>query len=618
MKACSSTKGGCFLVASLSILICGLAAFAQTSDRNTVPVVTIQATTPGASSPATPGVFTVFRSGNTNAALAVYYMIGGLASNGVDYARISGEVTIPAGAISGAIVITPLDNPPLPPLAYKTVALQLTPPPLARAERIPDEYQIGVPGNAVLEITAPPLGIYEPPNGAVFYTPTNIQITAIASGIGIFATNVEFFAGATDLGSGTPAGASPGGASTDYFLTWTNPWPGNYALTAVAKCGSPFISSVTITSQPVKITVLRGLPTHPPVVVRMISPPNGAVFHAPINLPLFAFFAYPHGPDERGPLGFYDGTNFLGLGQPVSTPIPLPLAPGAPIPVSVPPTALSTNIYELVWSNAPAGSHVLTAQGIVGNLLDPLTQRIVSAPVNITILSPLPPPTNRPPILSIVATDPVAFEGTNSWVWPGETNAPPTWAAWPDAVCRYFTNCGPKTAAFTVRRFGETNDDVTVGYFIGGTASNGVDYVALPGSVTIPPGQRSALITIVPIDDGPPDVNKTVILALAPFPGTVLPPPYLIGSPSTAAAVILDPTRACPDTAMLPDKCFHLHLPAPNAAWFYIQCSTDLVNWTSVCTNRVIDGSIDFVDPNAADYPAKFYRVVPLANAPQE
>ena len=47
-------------------------------------------------------------------------------------------------------------------------------------------------------------------------------------------------------------------------------------------------------------------------------------------------------------------------------------------------------------------------------------------------------------------------------------------------------------------------------YDIGGTASNGVDYVALPGFVTIPPGERRALITIVPIDDGPPDVNKTV------------------------------------------------------------------------------------------------------------
>ena len=75
-----------------------------------------------------------------------------------------------------------------------------------------------------------------------------------------------------------------------------------------------------------------------------------------------------------------------------------------------------------------------------------------------------------------------------------------------------------------MRRFGDTNGDLTVPYDIGGTASNGVDYVALPGSVTIPAGELRALITIVPIDDGPPDVNKTVILTLTPSTNT--PPDY--------------------------------------------------------------------------------------------
>ena len=161
-------------------------------------------------------------------------------------------------------------------------------------------------------------------------------------------------------------------------------------------------------------------------------------------------------------------------------------------------------------------------------------------PVNITILPSLPPPTNRPPIVSIVATDPIAIEGTNCWVWPGETNSPPTWAAWPTAVCRYFTNCGPKTATFTVRRFGDTNEDLTVPYDIGGTASNGVDYVALPGSLTIPAGERRALITIVPIDDGPPDVNKTVILTLLPDMQMNPLPGYVLGFPRRAAAIIID------------------------------------------------------------------------------
>ena len=80
---------------------------------------------------------------------------------------------------------------------------------------------------------------------------------------------------------------------------------------------------------------------------------------------------------------------------------------------------------------------------------------------------------------------------------------------------RLFTNYGPKAATFSVRRWGDTNDGLTVPYSIGGTASNGVDYVAIPGYVTIPAGGRSAVVTIMPIDMARRTSPTTVILALA-------------------------------------------------------------------------------------------------------
>ena len=49
-----------------------------------------------------------------------------------------------------------------------------------------------------------------------------------------------------------------------------------------------------------------------------------------------------------------------------------------------------------------------------------------------------------------------------------------------------------------------------------------------------------------------------------------------------------------------------------------IMKSTDLVNWTPVCTNQVVDGSIDFVDPDAQGYPSRFYRAVPLTSPPSD
>src|SRR5215469_7193489 len=207
-------------------------------------------------------------------------------------------------------------------------------------------------------------------------------------------------------------------------------------------------------------------------------------------------------------------------------------------------------MYFLLWSNAPERAHALTAIA-TDNGGAPTT----SAVVNITILPTPPPPSNRPPIVNIVATDPIAIEGTNCWPWEGLASAASTWSNWAAALPRrFFTNCGPKNATFTVRRFGATNDDVTVSYAIGGTATNGLDYMPLSGEVTIPAGQRSSLITVVPIDDGTPDITSTVVLKL--IPSTNTPPDYLLGFPRSAAAIILDPPLRPNAASVLADKCF--------------------------------------------------------------
>jgi len=39
---------------------------------------------------------------------------------------------------------------------------------------------------------------------------------------------------------------------------------------------------------------------------------------------------------------------------------------------------------------------------------------------------------------------------------------------------------------------------------------------ALPGIVTVAAGERSAQITVIPIDDGTPDITRTVIFKLKP------------------------------------------------------------------------------------------------------
>jgi hypothetical protein len=83
--------------------------------------------------------------------------------------------------------------------------------------------------------------------------------------------------------------------------------------------------------------------------------------------------------------------------------------------------------------------------------------------------------------------------------------------------------------------------DLTVHYQVTGTATNGVDYAPLSGSVTIPAGDVSTLVDVQPIDDDIAETEETVILALAP--GSA----YRVGSPALASLVLtdseLDPVR---------------------------------------------------------------------------
>ena len=595
-------------LASCLLLSCAFGSFAQASGGDSIPVVTLGATVPIATWGGQEGVITVWRSGNAAPALNVYYCISGTASNGVDYQAIGQFVQLPAGVASNSIVIEPIN---LGQTNIKTVTLSLCPSPLM----MPVNYSTGLPSNATVYITPPndtnipPVaGILSPANGAVYYTPVNISLLAQASAFDGTVTNVEFFAGTNDLGRGLPVVLDPPGVGgvtgLVYLLDWLKVATNHYLLTAVATDSA----GASTTSAPVKIAVLPGPPpANLPPVVRMIAPPDGSVFRAPVNIPLYAYGADPDGTVTN--VEFFAGTNSLGPGHVVTAAPPL-LPPGPiqpPILIVVP-----TNYWGLIWSNAPLGTNiVLTAQAI-----DNGGATTVSAPVAISVLPSPPPATNWPPVVNIIATDPIAIEGTNDFVWSGETNSTPTWAAWPMAVCRYFTNYGPKTATFTVSRRGETNDELTVAYSIGGTASNGVDYVAVPGFVTIPSGGRSALVTIMPIDDGPPDITKTVTLTLTP--STNAPPDYKVGYPSRAAAVIFDSSGLMPVTSLLPDKSFQLVMPGPNAAWFGIEYSTNLANWTAVCTNQVINGSINFVDPDAQSNQARYYRAMPLTNPPSE
>jgi hypothetical protein len=343
--------------------------------------------------------------------------------------------------------------------------------------------------------------------------------------------------------------------------------------------------------------------------IRITSPANHAVFYAPVDIPIFAFVVSPASEGTRWTnVEFFAGTNDLGRGFDLGSTNRRPPQVYANFVTTTPLLPRTGSVYCLVWTNAPVGSYALTA--VVTGSLGLISK--TSAPVNITILLA---GTNSNPadVVSIVATDPIAIAGTNSYVWPGMSNATPAWTTWPPPVWQSFTNWGPKDALFTVRRYGDASNPLTVNYAIGGTASNGVNYAALPGYVTIPAGGAYALIPIVPIDTG--SFPKTVVLTLTA--STNLPPDYVVGIPSRAAALILK-VWPRPLPFLLPDGSFHVNAEGPDGAWFAVQNSGDLENWSAVSTNQVFQGSIDFIDPDASNNSSGFYRAVQVTNTPAD
>ena len=108
---------------------------------------------------------------------------------------------------------------------------------------------------------------------------------------------------------------------------------------------------------------------------------------------------------------------------------------------------------------------------------------------------------NADPVVQIIAVDRMAHENGDLPEWGIETR-----------------QTRSRKAAFQVWRSGPAMMPLKVNYLVGGTASNGVDYVALSGRVTIPAGQLFARIIVHPIDDRAAEwrrVGSNVILSEA-------------------------------------------------------------------------------------------------------
>ena len=97
-------------------------------------------------------------------------------------------------------------------------------------------------------------------------------------------------------------------------------------------------------------------------------------------------------------------------------------------------------------------------------------------------------------------------------------------------------------------------------------------------------------------------------------------PPYLVGSPARAAAIILEEDFlpiTQPFARAVDNSTLHISLPATNGMNFCLQVSSNLIDWVPLITSTVIKGSAQYVAPDVGDQDRLFYRVVPAVSPPQ-
>ncbi|MFH0939789.1 MAG: C25 family cysteine peptidase [Planctomycetota bacterium] len=95
---------------------------------------------------------------------------------------------------------------------------------------------------------------------------------------------------------------------------------------------------------------------------------------------------------------------------------------------------------------------------------------------------------------------------------------------------------GPDVGTFTITRTGSTATALNLRIIMGGSATNGTDYVAISSPVTIPAGSASLIVNVTPIDDTVPEFTETVVVSLLKG----IPDEYNIGYPNGGTISIID------------------------------------------------------------------------------
>ena len=438
--------------------------------------VTISPTSDTAVEPAAAGRFTVKRDGDLTAALVINYNTGGTASNGVDYAALSGTLTIPAGATSVDITVTPIDDALLE--GNESVVVALT---------NDFNYDIGTPGSATLVIRD-----NEKPTVTILTTADGVSEQGSSPG--------QF----------TISRSSSSGDLAVYF-----------ALSGTALSGIDYVpldNPVLIpdgsTSVTVDVIPFQDLSLEPIEDVRLNLLTNA---NYNVGSPATARVQIlDDGTSTIPAVGFCFATSAVSESQ--SPGIAVALSTNSSVPVTV--------SYRVIGGTAPSNRYVLPAGTLtitVSNLVAFIPLQIINdtnAQPSQTIRVAVFNPTNATLDGIKIHTYTILDDDTGSV----SVTAVPASAA----------ETGLVAGNFRIARIGPTNASQLVNFQITGTASAPTDYAPLGNAATIPAGAAFVDLPVTPVDDRTMEFSQTVVLTLISTTGGN------IISPNIATVTIAD------------------------------------------------------------------------------
>lgn len=165
---------------------------------------------------------------------------------------------------------------------------------------------------------------------------------------------------------------------------------------------------------------------------------------------------------------------------------------------------------------------------------------------------------------------------------------------------------GSSIGAFVVSRVGSTDSSITVTLSVGGTAINGVDYDAIPNSVTFPAGTNMVWLDVVPRVDTAMEGTETVLLSLVAAAG------YTLIAPTNAAVFVLDSGTDIPP-AIVVEPVDQLATEGCDATFSVTAAGTPplFYQWFFNATNLIAAGTNSvLVIENVQDSNAGLYSVV--------